>query len=196
MTVIHPKTRFTAVAAMMTILLFAPATIIAAEAPAGQIAQVNDTILLRHDLDREMKLVSLKLARQGRPVNAEQLKRYEGEIRDTLINRTLLLQQAKSAGIDVKDSAVVKALDEFKAAFKDEKAYQNALTEMGFTEEMLKSQINSGLNIKTLIAASGLALMSSSASFAAPVNIIFSFSDFSGSVSGTIFGLDDEAVVL
>ncbi len=151
MTVIHPKTRFTAVAAMMTILLFAPATIIAAEAPAGQIAQVNDTILLRHDLDREMKLVSLKLARQGRPVNAEQLKRYEGEIRDTLINRTLLLQQAKSAGIDVKDSAVVKALDEFKAAFKDEKAYQNALTEMGFTEEMLKSQIKSGLTIKTLI---------------------------------------------
>ena len=151
MTVIHPKTRFTAVAAMMTILLFAPATIIAAEAPAGQIARVNDTILLRQDLDREMKLVSLKLARQGRPVNAEQLKRYEGEIRDTLINRTLLLQQAKSAGIDVKDSAVVKALDEFKAAFKDEKAYQNALTEMGFTEEMLKSQINSGLTIKTLI---------------------------------------------
>ncbi|MDX2454491.1 peptidylprolyl isomerase [Desulfosarcina sp.] len=151
MTVIHPKTRFTAVAAMMTILLFAPATIIAAEAPAGQIAQVNDTILLRPDLDREMKLVSLKLARQGRPVNAEQLKRYEGEIRDTLINRTLLLQQAKSAGIDVKDSAVVKALDEFKAAFKDEKAYQNALTEMGFTEEMLKSQIKSGLTIKTLI---------------------------------------------
>ena len=151
MTVIHPKTRFTAFAAMLTILLFAPATIIAAEAPAGQIARVNDTILLRQDLDREMKLVSLKLARQGRPVNAEQLKRYEGEIRDTLINRTLLLQQAKSAGIDVKNSAVVKALDEFKAAFKDEKAYQNALTEMGFTEEMLKSQINSGLTIKTLI---------------------------------------------
>ena len=151
MTVIHPKTRFTTVAAMMTILLFAPATIISAEAPAGQIARVNDTILLRQDLDREMKLVSLKLARQGRPVNAEQLKRYEGEIRDTLINRTLLLQQAKSAGIDVKDSAVVKALDEFKAAFKDEKDYQNALTEMGFTEEMLKSQINSGLTIKTLI---------------------------------------------
>ena len=151
MTVIHPKTRFTAVAAVMTILLFAPATIIAAEAPAGQIARVNDTILLRQDLDREMKLVSLKLARQGRPVNAEQLKRYEGEIRDTLVNRTLLLQQAKSAGIDVKNSAVVKALDEFKAAFKDEKAYQNALTEMGFTEEMLKSQIHSGLTIKTLI---------------------------------------------
>ena len=151
MTVIQPKTRFAAVAAMMAILLLAPATIIAAEAPAGQIARVNDTVLLRQDLDREMKLVSLKLARQGRPVDAEQLKRYEGEIRDTLINRTLLLQQAQSAGIDVKDTAVAKALDEFKAAFNDEKAYQNALTEMGFSEEMLKSQIKQGLSIKTLI---------------------------------------------
>ena len=151
MTVIQPKTRFAAVAAMMAILLLAPATIIAVAAPAGQIAQVNDTVLLRQDLDREMKLVSLKLARQGRPVDAQQLKRYEGEIRDTLINRTLLLQQAQSEGIDVKDTAVAKALDEFKAAFKDEKAYQNALTEMGFSEEMLKNQIKQGLTIKTLI---------------------------------------------
>ena len=151
MTLIQPKTRFAAVAAMMAILLFAPATIVAAEAPAGQIARVNDTVLLRQDLDREMKLVSLKLARQGRPVDAAQLKQYEGEIRDTLINRTLLLQQAQSAGIDVKDTTVAKALDEFKAAFKDEKDYQNALTEMGFSEEMLKSQIKHGLTIKTLI---------------------------------------------
>lgn len=151
MTFIQPKTRFAAIAAMMAILLLFSATAIAAEVPAGQIARVNDTVLLRQDLDREMKLVSLKLARQGRPVDAAQLKRYEGEIRDTLINRTLLLQQAQSAGIDVKDTAVAKALDEFKAAFKDEKAYQHALTEMGFSEEMLKSQINQGLTIKTLI---------------------------------------------
>jgi len=150
MTVIQPRTIFSAVA-MMAILLVVPATIIAAEAPAGQIARVNDTAVLRQDLDREMKLVSLKLARQGRPVDAEQLKRYEGQIRDTLINRTLLLQQAQSMGIDVKDSLVAKALDEFKAAFNEEKAYQNTLTGMGFTEEMLKGQIKNGLTIKALI---------------------------------------------
>ena len=150
MTVIQPKT-ITSALAMMAILLAAPAIIIAAEAPAGQIALVNDTAVLRQDLDREMKLVSLKLARQGRPVDPQQLKRYEGEIRETLINRTLLLQQSQSEGIDIKDSPVAKALDEFKAAFKDEKAYQNALTEMGFSEEMLKAQIKNGLTIKTLI---------------------------------------------
>jgi hypothetical protein len=57
-------------------------------------------------------------------VDAGQLKRYEGDIRETLVNRTLLLQQAKSLGIDVKDSLVTKALGEFKAAFKDEADYQ------------------------------------------------------------------------
>jgi peptidyl-prolyl cis-trans isomerase C len=150
MTVIQPRTIFSTVA-MMAILLVVPATIVAAEAPAGQVARVNDTAVLRQDLDREMKLVSLKLARQGRPVDAEQLKRYEGQIRDTLINRTLLLQQAQSMGIDVKDSLVAKALDEFKAAFNEEKAYQNTLTGMGFTEEMLKGQIKNGLTIKALI---------------------------------------------
>ena len=79
MTVIQLKT-ITSALAMMAILLAAPAIIIAAEAPAGQIAMVNDTAVLRQDLDREMKLVSLKLARQGRPVDPQQLKRYEGEI--------------------------------------------------------------------------------------------------------------------
>jgi peptidyl-prolyl cis-trans isomerase C len=150
MTVTQPKTIFGAIA-MLAILLVVPATIIAAEAPAGQIARVNDTAVLRQDLDREMKLVSLKLARQGRPVDAAQLKQYEGQIRDTLINRTLLLQQAQSMGIDVKDSLVAKALDEFKAAFNEASAYQKALTEMGFTEEMLKDQIKNGLTIKALI---------------------------------------------
>jgi peptidyl-prolyl cis-trans isomerase C len=151
MTTIQPKTIFTALAVTMAFFMVVPATITAVAAPAGEIARVNDTILLRQDLDREMKLVSLKLARQGRPVDAEHLKQYEGQIRDTLINRTLLLQQAQSEGVTVKDSLVAEALDEFKAAFKDEKAYQNALTEMGFTEEMLKDQIVNGLTIKALV---------------------------------------------
>lgn len=148
MTVTRPQT---IAAAMMVILFIVPAVTLAVETPAGQIGQVNATVLLRQDLDREMKLVSLKLARQGRPVDADQLKRYEGDIRENLINRTLLLQQAQTMGIDVKESLVAKALDEFKAAFKDEKDYQRALADMGFTEAMLNGQIKNGLTIKALI---------------------------------------------
>lgn len=151
MTVRTPKTMPVVAFVMAVILFFVPAIATAAEAPAGEIARVNDTILLRQDLDREMKLVSLKLARQGRPVDDAQLKRYEDNIRENLINRTLLLQDSKSKGIDVKDSLVTKALDEFKAAFKDEEAYQQALADMGFSEKMLTTQIRNGLTIKTLI---------------------------------------------
>jgi peptidyl-prolyl cis-trans isomerase C len=151
MTVYQFKTISAVVLFMAAIVLFAPATSAAADVPAGRIARVNDTDLLRQDLDREMKLVSLKLARQGRPVNDEQLKRYEGDIRETLVNRTLLLQQAQSMGIDVKENLVAKALDEFKAAFKDEAAYNKALEEMGFSEAMLKEQIKKGLTIKALV---------------------------------------------
>ncbi|BBO69222.1 peptidylprolyl isomerase [Desulfosarcina alkanivorans] len=145
------KTVMVAAITLMATALLVPETMVAADVPAGRIARVNDADVLRKDLDREMKLVSLKLARQGRPVNDDQLKRYEGDIRETLINRTLLLQQSQSMGIDVKDSLVAKALDEFKAAFKDEAGYQKALTEMGFSEEMLKGQMRKGLTIKALI---------------------------------------------
>ena len=141
----------TATALIMAMLLLIPAIVSAEEAPAGEIARINDTVVLRQELNREMKLVSLKLARQGRPVNEEQLKRYENDIRETLINRALLLQQSQEQGIDVKGSQVTEALDQFKAAFKDEKDYQKALTEMDFTEAMLKEQMKNGLSIKTLI---------------------------------------------
>jgi peptidyl-prolyl cis-trans isomerase C len=118
---------------------------------AGQIARVNDQVLMRQDLDREMKLVSLRLSRQGRPVSDAQLKNYEPNIRETLINRTLLLQQSKSEGVDVKESLVTKALSEFRAAFDGEMAYARALADMGFSEESLKRQIRDGLAVKALI---------------------------------------------
>ena len=156
MTVNLPKTMTAVAIALMAMVLIVPVTIVAADASDGRIARVNDADILRQDLDREMKLVSLKLARQGRAVNDEQLKRYEGDIRETLINRTLLLQQSHSMGIDVKDSLVAKALDEFKAAFNDDTAYTKALTEMGFSEAMLKDQIKNGLTIKALIDQSVL----------------------------------------
>ena len=135
----------------MAAMLLSAAPALAADAPAGQIATVNDSVLTRQDLDREMKLISFKLARQGRPMDDAQLKRYESNIRETLINRTLLLQQSKSMGIEVKDSLVTKALEEFKTAFKDENAYQQELGEMGFTEASLTTQIQDGLTIKSLI---------------------------------------------
>jgi peptidyl-prolyl cis-trans isomerase C len=148
---IRNKTIFTIAGSLLAVLWLAPATFAATKAPAGQIALVNNTAVMRQDLDREMKLVAMKLTRQGKPVDVEQLKPFEGKIRETLINRLLLLQQSHALGITVKDNLVTKALDEFKAVFQNEKDYQQALKNMGYTEEALKSQIKDGLAIKTLL---------------------------------------------
>ena len=123
----------------------------AAEESAKQIASVNDQILTRQDLDREIKLVSLKLARQGRPVDDAQLMRYAGSIRETLIKRTLLLQQAESMDVGVKDHLVAKALAEFKATFAGQKDYEKALKKMGVDETGLSDHIREGLVIKALL---------------------------------------------
>ena len=85
--------RQTLVTALAAILVALATLHSFAQEPEGQIARVNDQVLTRQDLDREMKLVSMKLARQGRPVDEAQLQRYAGSIRETMIKRSLLLQQ-------------------------------------------------------------------------------------------------------
>jgi peptidyl-prolyl cis-trans isomerase C len=137
--------------AMLAILLSAPVLAAAEDKPDRQIALVNDMTVLRQDLDREMKLVSLRLSRQGQPIDAQGLKRYEGQLRETLINRALLLQQSQALGVDVNPSLVTKALDAFKAGFQNADDYTRSLREMGFTEEEMTGQIKNGLVIKTLI---------------------------------------------
>ncbi len=147
------NTKMLVAAAIAAAALFCstPTVVNAQTAPDGRIASVNGTELLRQDLDREMGMVKMRLERQGRPMDAEQLKRYEDQIRDTLINRTLLLQQAQSLGIEANAGLVTKAKDEFEAGFENEQAYRDALSAMGFTEEQLNVQIKDGLTIKALV---------------------------------------------
>jgi peptidyl-prolyl cis-trans isomerase C len=138
------------VAALAIFVLFHE-TAAFAQTSVEKVATVNQTDITREELDREMKLVSFKLTRQGRPVSAEQLKRYEKDIRETLISRTLLLEQAETLEIGVKESLVRKAMDEFKSGFKDEKAYEMELERIGFTEKMMENQVQEGLTIKALL---------------------------------------------
>ncbi|PIE67934.1 MAG: hypothetical protein CSA23_01460 [Deltaproteobacteria bacterium] len=136
---------------MLAILMTVPVICYAADSAAGQVATVNGKVLTRQDLDREMKLVALKLAHQGRSVDSKQMKRYEGKIRETLINRALLLEKSQAMGVSIKDAQVAKALIEFKGMFPDDKSYRKALADMGFSEATLKEKIKDGLTIKSLI---------------------------------------------
>lgn len=139
---------------MIVILLavwLMPGVTLAQDAAASRIATVNGKDILRSDLDRELKLIQLKLAHQGRTLTESHLRRYTGEIRETLINRTLLQARADAEGIRASGSQVKRALDIFQSGFADEAEYRQALAEMGFSEAMLTEQIKNGLAIKSLI---------------------------------------------
>jgi peptidyl-prolyl cis-trans isomerase C len=151
MTFFETTVRSAVTVIVMTMLVSVPFNTHAQKTGTDKIASVNEVVLLRQDLDREMKQVSFKLKRQGRPLNAEQMKRYESRIRETMINRSLLLQQAQSEGIEASNRLVDKALDEFKSTFPDDNAFQQALTEMETTEEQIQNQFRDGLTIKALI---------------------------------------------
>lgn len=124
---------------------------LAAEQPFDTIARVNDTVLLRQELDREMKLVAMIFEREGRPLSDKQLVRSEKDMRETLINRALLFQKSQAMGIEVEKKRVEKALDQFKAGFADDQAYQKSLADMGFSEEEFIEQLQKGLAIKAVL---------------------------------------------
>ncbi len=151
------KTMLAVAIGVAAILLVTPAHPVdaastdATDAASAKIAVVNETPLYRQDLDREMKMLTLKMARQGRAVGQEQLKRYEGNLRENLIQRTLLLQQAETEGIKVNSSTVDKTFDKFKSGFKNQKDLESALTSMGYTEAPFKEMIRDNLVIRTLI---------------------------------------------
>lgn len=139
-------------AAAVLIIAGALATLAPAADEAGHpIALVNQTPVLRQDLDREIKLVALRLTLQGQHLDPEDLQRYEGQFRETLINRVLLLVQAQAMDIDVADALVVSALEAFKAGFQNRQDYTRTLTQLGLTEEALIVQIKNGLIIQNLI---------------------------------------------
>jgi major membrane immunogen (membrane-anchored lipoprotein) len=63
----------------------------------------------------------------------------------TLKSYTLLRQDADARGIKVTDEDVTEALEDTKAQFESEEAYQTALTQLAYTEETFKRSLEEQL---------------------------------------------------
>ena len=64
---------------------------------------------------------------------------------DGLIDRTLVKQAAKAAGVVVSDKEVKEQLEELKKQFGGEKEFDSVMTEQGLTEKILLEQIREDL---------------------------------------------------
>lgn len=63
----------------------------------------------------------------------------------TLKSYTLLRQDAEARGIEVTDQDVTEALEDTKAQFESEEAYETALTQLAYTEESFKQSLKEQL---------------------------------------------------
>ncbi|UCF57276.1 MAG: peptidylprolyl isomerase [Deltaproteobacteria bacterium] len=128
-----------------------PALAIEKEVPGGKVAVVNGSVITRENFDREMILVQQRVAREGRSLGDSQLLVIKNQVLENLINRELLYQESQKKGIKVKEETVKGELERLKNRFASEEEFNNTLSKMNVTEELVKSQIERGLAIQEFI---------------------------------------------
>jgi peptidyl-prolyl cis-trans isomerase C len=141
------------VAIFIGILIFLPA-MAEEEKPANtdkKIAVINGVVISQEQFNKELTIHLDRISRQGRQVSDAQMAELKKDVLDGLIEREVLYQQSRKAGIKITDQAVDEQLAAIKKRFPSEEDYKKALSAMNLTEDEVKSQIARGLAIRELI---------------------------------------------
>ncbi|MGD8676306.1 MAG: peptidylprolyl isomerase [Desulfobacterales bacterium] len=151
------KNRFFVAATLLAMIVFVAA------APAGaqkaspektspdKAATVNGTVIPKQTLEREVKLFTDRMVRQGRQVPDVQVPVLRNEILDSLIDQELLYQDSQKQHMQVDNKAVDEKYDEIKKRFKTEQEFKDAIAKMDVTEAEIRSQLKKGLAIDELL---------------------------------------------
>ncbi|TFG64185.1 MAG: peptidylprolyl isomerase [Spirochaetales bacterium] len=105
-------------------------------------AIVNGDIITKDEFSREMDLFKQQLSTQQQNLSDEELKGFETELLENLIQRKLLDQEIVKAKIRIDKDVVENELQNIKTQFPTTEEYTAALAEQGFTEESLTDQIS------------------------------------------------------
>ena len=119
--------------------------------PKEKVAVVNGTIITRGELDQELQVVSQRLGRGGKALGKAQLSQLEPQVLENLIGRELLFQEARDAGIRIKEETVKEQLGKLKKRFPDDAAFTKAMGQMHLSENDVRQQIRRGMTIQRWI---------------------------------------------
>ena len=151
------KNRFCVAATLLAMIL------LVAAGPAGaqkaspektssdKAATVNGSVIPKQTLEREVRLFTDRMVRQGRQVPDVQVPVLRNEILDSLIDQELLYQDSQKQHMQVDKKAVDEKYDEIKKRFKTEQEFKDAISKMGVTEAEIRSQLKKGLAIDELL---------------------------------------------
>ena len=115
------------------------------------IARVNGVEIAQADFDQQFNLIKKRYSSMGMPLNDEKLKEFRENILNGLIEQELLLQESQAQGIKVTPEEIQTELDNFKKQFKDQSDFEKKISEMNYTEDMIKNQIKRTKTIRKLI---------------------------------------------
>ncbi|KUO53417.1 MAG: hypothetical protein APF76_09250 [Desulfitibacter sp. BRH_c19] len=82
----------------------------------------------------------------------ELLAELQNQALETLINKTLVLQESESRGIEVSQSEVDESIDQIKSQFEDDAKFEEALAAEGLEIEELADRIKEDMIMEALVA--------------------------------------------
>jgi peptidyl-prolyl cis-trans isomerase C len=154
------KHRFCVAATLLAMILFVAAGPAGAQKASTEktssdksdkAATVNGSVIPKQTLEREVRLFTDRMVRQGRQVPDVQVPVLRNEILDSLIDQELLYQDSQKQHMQVDKNAVNDKYDEIKKRFKTEQEFKDAIAKMDVTEAEIRSQLKKGLAIDELL---------------------------------------------
>lgn len=116
------------------------------------VAIVNDKEILGSDYNSALASTQGQMQQMGQdPTSKEAAEQVKKQTIDSLVGKTLLLQEADKKGYKVSEADINKQLDETKKQFKTEKEFEAALKKSGMDMKTLETQIADDIKLKQYV---------------------------------------------
>ncbi|MEH7383346.1 SurA N-terminal domain-containing protein [Bacillus sp. JJ1533] len=116
------------------------------------VAIVNDQEILGSDYNGALASIQGQMQQMGQdPTSKEAAEEVKNQTIDSLVARTLLLQEADKKSYKASEADIKKQLDQIKNQFKSEKEFQDALKKSGMDMKTIETQIAEGIKLQQYI---------------------------------------------
>jgi len=116
------------------------------------VAVVNGVVITDQQLENVIDQRERQPGTPEQPSDETQLLKIKNAILDALINKELLFQQSKKAGVAITEEDINQRYDFYRQRHADEKAFLKWMHQMGLSETRLKRDIEQVLAINTYIS--------------------------------------------
>ena len=117
----------------------------------GPVAKVNGVAIDSKGFYEELD----KITKRNKRIPPERLARIEQNILKRLVEKELIAQSVKKAGVDVKDAEIDAAFKEYKKRLQTEEQFKNYLRHGRVTVESIKERLRNKKALEKLIEARG-----------------------------------------